>query len=157
LPRHAPIVPLSEHQSTALQKKIQNRRNPRRKRLPRRESLGHTAGTVTLQPANLSRVDYPRAADLDSGQPASPRLLADEASTSCDFIRPGHMFPLQSVPGGVLRRTGHTEASVDLAKLAGMKPIAVICEVMNDDGDMARTMCVKSGMSGSHISTPTAR
>jgi 3,4-dihydroxy 2-butanone 4-phosphate synthase / GTP cyclohydrolase II len=66
------------------------------------------------------------------------RQLADETSTSCDFIRPGHMFPLQSVPGGVLRRTGHTEASVDLAKLAGMKPIAVICEVMNDDGDMAR-------------------
>ena len=79
LPRHAPIVPLSEHQSTALQKKIQNRRNPRRKRLPRRESLGHTAGTFTLQPANLSRVDYPRAADLDSGQTPRTCLLADVA------------------------------------------------------------------------------
>ena len=66
------------------------------------------------------------------------RRLADETSTACDFIRPGHMFPLQAVPGGVLRRTGHTEASVDLAKLAGLKPIAVICEVMNDNGEMAR-------------------
>jgi len=66
------------------------------------------------------------------------RLLADEKSTADDFIRPGHMFPLQAVPGGVLRRTGHTEASVDLAKLAGLKPIAVICEVMSDDGEMAR-------------------
>ena len=66
------------------------------------------------------------------------QLLADEKSTACDFIRPGHMFPLQAVPGGVLRRTGHTEASVDLAKLAGLKPIAVICEVMRDNGEMAR-------------------
>ena len=66
------------------------------------------------------------------------RLLADDSSSACDFIRPGHMFPLQAVPGGVLRRTGHTEASVDLAKLAGLKPIAVICEVMRDDGEMAR-------------------
>lgn len=66
------------------------------------------------------------------------RLLADDKASACDFIRPGHMFPLQAVPGGVLRRTGHTEASVDLAKLAGLKPIAVICEVMRDDGQMAR-------------------
>ena len=66
------------------------------------------------------------------------RLLADEKATAADFIRPGHLFPLQAVPGGVLRRTGHTEASVDLAKLAGLKPIAVICEVMNDNGEMAR-------------------
>jgi 3,4-dihydroxy 2-butanone 4-phosphate synthase/GTP cyclohydrolase II len=66
------------------------------------------------------------------------RLLADEKSTTGDFIRPGHMFPLQAVPGGVLRRTGHTEASIDLAKLAGLKPIAVICEVMRDNGEMAR-------------------
>ena len=66
------------------------------------------------------------------------KLLADENSTSCDFIRPGHMFPLQAVPGGVLRRTGHTEAAVDLARLAGLKPIGVICEVMHDNGQMAR-------------------
>lgn len=66
------------------------------------------------------------------------RLLADDKATACDFIRPGHMFPLQAVPGGVLRRTGHTEASIDLAKLAGLKPVAAICEVMNDNGEMAR-------------------
>ena len=66
------------------------------------------------------------------------QLLADEHTAACDFIRPGHMFPLQAVPGGVLRRTGHTEASVDLAKLAGLKPIAVICEIMRDNGEMAR-------------------
>lgn len=66
------------------------------------------------------------------------QLLADDTSTACDFIRPGHIFPLQGVPGGVLRRTGHTEASLDLAHLAGLKPIAVICEVMRDDGQMAR-------------------
>ena len=66
------------------------------------------------------------------------RMLADEKATASDFIRPGHQFPLQAVPGGVLRRTGHTEASVDLAKLSGLKPIAVICEVMNDNGEMAR-------------------
>ena len=64
--------------------------------------------------------------------------LADDRATACDFIRPGHMFPLQAVPGGVLRRTGHTEASIDLAKLAGLKPVAVICEVMRDNGEMAR-------------------
>jgi len=66
------------------------------------------------------------------------QLLADDHSTACDFIRPGHMFPLQAVPGGVLRRTGHTEAAVDLARLAGLKPIGVICEVMRDNGEMAR-------------------
>ena len=64
--------------------------------------------------------------------------LADDNSTAADFIRPGHMFPLQGVRGGVLRRTGHTEASIDLVRLAGLKPIAVICEVMHDNGDMAR-------------------
>ena len=66
------------------------------------------------------------------------QLLADDHTTACDFIRPGHMFPLQAVPGGVLRRTGHTEAAVDLARLAGLKPIGVICEVMRDNGEMAR-------------------
>jgi 3,4-dihydroxy 2-butanone 4-phosphate synthase/GTP cyclohydrolase II len=66
------------------------------------------------------------------------KLLADDQAAACDFIRPGHMFPLQAVPGGVLRRTGHTEASIDLATLAGLKPIAVICEVMSDTGEMAR-------------------
>lgn len=55
-----------------------------------------------------------------------------------DLIRPGHVFPVRARPGGVLKRAGHTEASSDLAKLAGLKPGAVICEIMNDDGSMAR-------------------
>jgi 3,4-dihydroxy-2-butanone 4-phosphate synthase len=55
-----------------------------------------------------------------------------------DFVRPGHVFPLRARDGGVLVRTGHTEAAVDLARLAGMAPCAVICEVLNDDGTIAR-------------------
>jgi 3,4-dihydroxy 2-butanone 4-phosphate synthase/GTP cyclohydrolase II len=55
-----------------------------------------------------------------------------------DLTRPGHVFPLVAKPGGVLRRTGQTEGSVDLARLAGLEPAAVICEIMNDDGTMAR-------------------
>src|SRR5690606_28502296 len=54
------------------------------------------------------------------------------------FNRPGHIFPLIAKKGGVLRRAGHTEAAVDLARLAGAKPAGIICEIMNDDGTMAR-------------------
>lgn len=64
--------------------------------------------------------------------------LYDDNSKPSDFKRPGHIFPLIAKEGGVLRRAGHTEAAVDLAKLAGSKPIGVICEVMKDDGTMAR-------------------
>lgn len=56
-----------------------------------------------------------------------------------DFRRPGHVFPLRAKDGGVLVRTGHTESTVDLCKLAGLKPVGVCCEIMNDDGKMART------------------
>ena len=64
--------------------------------------------------------------------------LIDPKAGPADFNRPGHVFPLQAKEGGVLRRAGHTEASVDLARLAGFYPAAVICEVMNEDGTMAR-------------------
>ncbi len=64
--------------------------------------------------------------------------LIDLKSTSNDFVLPGHIFPLISKPGGVLQRAGHTEAAVDLAKLAGFYPAGVICEIMNEDGSMAR-------------------
>ncbi len=64
-------------------------------------------------------------------------LLADD-STPDDFVSPGHVFPLEAQAGGVLRRAGHTEASVDLARLAGLKPAGVICEILLDDGKMAR-------------------
>jgi 3,4-dihydroxy 2-butanone 4-phosphate synthase/GTP cyclohydrolase II len=66
------------------------------------------------------------------------RQLLDPRACAADFARPGHVFPLRYREGGVLARPGHTEASVDLAKLAGLYPAAVICEVMNDDGSMAR-------------------
>ena len=66
------------------------------------------------------------------------RLLADPESRAEAFVRPGHVFPLQGVVDGVLRRAGHTEASLDLARLAGLQQAAVICEIMNDDGTMAR-------------------
>jgi 3,4-dihydroxy 2-butanone 4-phosphate synthase/GTP cyclohydrolase II len=64
--------------------------------------------------------------------------LIDPATKPTDLARPGHVFPLRYAEGGVLRRTGQTEASVDLAKLAGLYPAAVICEIMNEDGTMAR-------------------
>ena len=64
-------------------------------------------------------------------------LLDPEAKPE-DFKRPGHMFPLIAKKGGVLQRNGHTEAAVDLAKLCGAKPAGVICEIMNEDGTMAR-------------------
>lgn len=63
--------------------------------------------------------------------------IADDAKPE-DLVRPGHVFPLKARRGGVLVRAGHTEASVDLARLAGLKPAAVICEIMRDDGSMAR-------------------
>ena len=66
------------------------------------------------------------------------RIMADPKSKARDLVQPGHMFPLRAQPGGVLQRAGHTEAAVDLATLAGCRPIAVICEIMNDDGSMAR-------------------
>jgi 3,4-dihydroxy 2-butanone 4-phosphate synthase/GTP cyclohydrolase II len=73
-----------------------------------------------------------------SDRAATIRALADPASTAQDFARPGHLFPLKSRRGGVLVRAGHTEAAVDLCRLAGLHPAGVICEVMNDDGTMAR-------------------
>ena len=66
------------------------------------------------------------------------RLSMDDHAKPEDFVRPGHIFPLRAKPGGVLVRTGQTEGSVDLARLAGLKPAAVICEIMKDDGTMAR-------------------
>jgi len=65
------------------------------------------------------------------------RIIHPDASAG-DFIRPGHMFPVVANPGGVLVRAGHTEASVDLMKIAGLNPAGVICEIMKDDGTMAR-------------------
>ncbi len=64
--------------------------------------------------------------------------LIDPNTKAKDLARPGHIFPLKARNGGVLRRTGHTEAAVDLARLAGFEPAGLIVEIMNDDGTMAR-------------------
>ncbi len=69
---------------------------------------------------------------------ATTLSLLDPEAKPADFKRPGHVFPLIAKKGGVLRRTGHTEAAVDLAKLCEAKPAGVICEIMNEDGTMAR-------------------
>lgn len=66
------------------------------------------------------------------------RALIDSQSNQNSFTKPGHIFPLKAQPGGVLVRAGHTEAAVDLAKLAGLKPAGVICEIIKEDGSMAR-------------------
>jgi 3,4-dihydroxy 2-butanone 4-phosphate synthase/GTP cyclohydrolase II len=66
------------------------------------------------------------------------RALCDDNATPYDFNKPGHIFPLKAKEGGVLRRTGHTEAAIDFARLAGLKPAGVIVEIMNEDGSMAR-------------------
>lgn len=82
------------------------------------------------------------------------QAIADEAS-ACDLVRPGHVFPLVARDGGVLVRAGHTEASVDLARLAGLKPAAVICEILREDGTMARVpdLFVLAGKMGLKIAT----
>lgn len=71
------------------------------------------------------------------------RLAVDPKSGPQDVVSPGHVFPLRAVDGGVLVRTGHTEGSVDLCRIAGLRPNAVICEIMNDDGTMARMADLK--------------
>ena len=82
--------------------------------------------------------------DITTGISAHDRartvsIASDPNSKSSDFIQPGHVFPLRAQEGGVLVRAGHTEACVDLMELAGVSPVGIICEIMNDDGSMART------------------
>jgi len=95
-------------------------------------SLG-TAFTVTIDAKEK----------ISTGISASDRsytikLLTEASTVAGDFVRPGHIFPLIAKDGGVIERPGHTEASVDLSRLAGFKPVGVICEIMNPDGSMAR-------------------
>ena len=97
-----------------------------------RESMG-TAFTVTVDAKK----------NIATGSSAwerayTTRLLADPNSCPEDFSRPGHVNPLLARPGGVLQRAGHTEAAVDLMSLAGLQPVGVLCEIMNDDGEMTR-------------------
>src|SRR5580658_4076039 len=126
--------------------------------------IRHTSGIicVPMEEEQLARLELPQMVPLNSesqrtafsvsvdlragtttgvsagDRAATIRALADPGSSSADFARPGHIFPLRSRRGGVLVRAGHTEAAVDLCRLAGLKPVGVLCEVMNDDGSMAR-------------------
>jgi len=92
-----------------------------------------TAFTVTVDAKGITSTGI-SAAD----QAATIRKLAEPKARPEDFVRPGHVQPLMAEPGGVLHRAGHTEAAIDLARLAGRKPIATICEIKNPDGSMAR-------------------
>jgi 3,4-dihydroxy 2-butanone 4-phosphate synthase/GTP cyclohydrolase II len=107
-----------------------------------------------------------------SDRAATILAAIDETTRPHDLARPGHVFPLRSRPGGVLERRGQTEAAVDLARLAGLNPSGVICEIINDDGTMARVpdlsrFCRKHGLlmitvadlaryraTGVHVSNP---
>src|ERR671936_297782 len=97
------------------------------------ESPFETAFTVSIEARDgvttgISAADRARTVQVAIDPSSAPR----------DLVQPGHIFPLKAKPGGVLERTGQTEAAVDLARLAGLTPAGVICEVMNDDGTMAR-------------------
>ncbi|HYK10048.1 MAG TPA: bifunctional 3,4-dihydroxy-2-butanone-4-phosphate synthase/GTP cyclohydrolase II [Gemmatimonadales bacterium] len=94
-----------------------------------------TAFTVSVDAASRFGVTTGISA---ADRAATIRVAIDPASEPSDLRRPGHLFPLRSRPGGVLQRVGQTEASVDLARLAGLYPAGVICEILNADGTMAR-------------------
>jgi 3,4-dihydroxy 2-butanone 4-phosphate synthase/GTP cyclohydrolase II len=96
------------------------------------ESMG-TAFTVSVD-ARINTTTGISAFDRST----TVHALIDPVTRRSDIVTPGHLFPLQAKEGGVLRRTGHTEACVDLARLAGLQPAGVIVEIMNDDGTMAR-------------------
>ena len=96
-------------------------------------SVNRTAFTVTIEAAKGVSTGVSAADRVTTIQTA----IADNA-VPADLHRPGHVFPLRAANDGVLTRRGHTEASVDLARLAGFKPAGVICEITNDDGTMAR-------------------
>jgi 3,4-dihydroxy 2-butanone 4-phosphate synthase/GTP cyclohydrolase II len=117
-------VPLSEERVEALQLQMMVEEN---------SDLHGTAFTVSVDAHEGTTTGisaFERA--------LTTRLLADPSSGSKDFRKPGHVFPLKARRGGVLKRAGHTEAAVDLARLAGLRPAGVICEIMNEDGSMAR-------------------
>ncbi len=101
--------------------------------VPRNAGREETAFTVSID------LEVPGSTGISAADRARTiaRAVADDARPE-EFRRPGHVFPLRARPGGVLERRGHTEAAVDLARLAGLPPAGVICEVMNPDGTMAR-------------------
>jgi 3,4-dihydroxy 2-butanone 4-phosphate synthase / GTP cyclohydrolase II len=101
--------------------------------VPVNTSVHGTPFTVT--------VDYKKGTTTGisvSDRAATIKALADPAAKPEDFARPGHIFPLRAMKGGVLRRAGHTESVVDMTRLAGLQPVGVLCEILNEDGTMAR-------------------
>ena len=97
--------------------------------------------TESQRTAFTVSVDYRRGTSTGisaADRSATIRALIDPATDPADLARPGHIFPLRYRPGGVLKRAGHTEAAVDLARLAGLSPAGVLCEIVRDDGEMAR-------------------
>jgi 3,4-dihydroxy 2-butanone 4-phosphate synthase/GTP cyclohydrolase II len=113
--------------------------------------IRYTSGVICapLRGAELDRLQLPlmtsqntehmrTAFTVSVDRAATIRRLVDPATTAADLVRPGHIFPLRYAEGGVLRRPGHTEAAVDLARLAGLPEAGVLAEVVNDDGTMAR-------------------
>jgi len=97
------------------------------------ESAFETAFTVSVEARDCVTTGISAADRAHTIQ-----VAIDPESAPRDLVQPGHVFPLKAKPGGVLERTGQTEAAVDLARLAGLNPSGVICEIMNDDGTMAR-------------------
>jgi 3,4-dihydroxy 2-butanone 4-phosphate synthase/GTP cyclohydrolase II len=95
--------------------------------------------TSPLSTAFLTPVDFNGCkTGITAGERSETiRLLASETTKASDFVRPGHVFPLLAMEGGVLRRAGHTEASMDLARMAGLAPAGVLCEILNSTGDRA--------------------
>jgi 3,4-dihydroxy 2-butanone 4-phosphate synthase/GTP cyclohydrolase II len=102
---------------------------------------------MVVQNRETFRTDFQVSVDaaegIGSGISAADRartiqVMADPTAVPGNLVQPGHVFPLRAKPGGVLQRAGHTEAAVDLVRLAGCRPIGVICEIMSDDGSMAR-------------------
>lgn len=96
------------------------------------QTCGGAAFTVTID-----HVDSGTGVSAESRALTIQKVMEDNSIPE-DFNRPGHVFPLWACEGGVLEREGHTEASIDLCRLSGLKPAAVLCEIINEDGTMAR-------------------
>jgi 3,4-dihydroxy 2-butanone 4-phosphate synthase/GTP cyclohydrolase II len=117
-------APMAPEEADRLELKLMVPHNTARFGTPFTESVDARRGTSTGTSA------FDRARTL--------RVLADPDSRASDLVRPGHVFPLRAVPGGVLRRAGHTEAAPDLCRLAGLRPVGVVCEILSENGRMMR-------------------
>src|SRR6202045_3806241 len=111
----------------------------------RAEQLG--LQRMVAQNREMYRTDFTVSVDAARGvttgisahdRAATIKTIANPQSSPEDLVQPGHVFPLRAKDGGVLRRAGHTEAAVDLARMAGLQPAGVLCEILHDDGTMAR-------------------